>query len=124
MAVASQEDYEEEKKIMLQNRSVATVVVLSIITCGIYSLYWAYVTINALDAQGKSSNMSTTLQFVLMFLGVGYIIFALNADANLNSIKASRGIPTVDNQVVYLILGVVFPIVLIALVQNEINQLV
>lgn len=27
---------------MFKNRSVATVIILSIVTCGIYALYWSY----------------------------------------------------------------------------------
>ena len=32
--------------------------------------------------------------------------------------------PTADNKVLYMVLGFIIPIVLVALVQNEINQIV
>lgn len=108
---------------MLQQRSVATVIILSIITCGIYSLYWSYVTINALDEEGGASNMSPILQFVLMFFYVGMVLFGINANANINSIRERRGLPTRDNQIAWLLLGLFIPIVLVGIVQNEINQL-
>ena len=107
----------------MKNRSVATVIILSIVTCGIYELVWLWNTIHELDAEGQASNMSPTVQFILMFLYVGYIFFGINADANLNSIKAKRGIPTTDNKVLYIVLGIFVPIVLVGLVQNEINKL-
>ncbi len=108
---------------MLKNRSVATVIIFSIITCGIYMLYWFWVTIEALDTEGQSSNMSPIVQFILLFFYVGEIIFALNADSNLNAIKAKRGLPASDNKIIYIVLALFIPIVLVALVQNEINQL-
>ncbi len=108
---------------MLKNRSVAVVIILSIVTCGIYSLYWLWTTIDALDKEGQASNMSAIVQFILMFFYVGFILFAINADANINAIKAKKGMPTTDNKVLYIILGIIFPIVLVALVQNEINKL-
>lgn len=108
---------------MLKNRSVATVIILSIVTCGFYSLYWTYVTMDALDKEGQSSNMPVIAQFLLCFFYVGYLIFGMNANANLNAIKQSRGIATTDNQVLWMVLGFFVPIVLIAIIQNEINQL-
>lgn len=108
---------------MLQNRNVVTVIILSIVTCGIYSLYWSYVTMKALDEEGNASNMPFIVQFILLFCYIGYIIFALNANNNLNAIRAKKGLPAKDSMVLFLILGVVFPIALVALVQNDINEL-
>ena len=108
---------------MLQNRSIATVIILSIVTCGIYSLYWAYVTITALDEEGQASNMPAIVQFLLFFVYVGYILFAINANNNLNAIRAKKGLPQKDQMMVYLLLGIFIPIVLVALVQMEINEL-
>lgn len=109
---------------MLKERNVVTVILLSIVTCGIYSLYWTYVTMDALDKEGQASNMPVIAQFLLLFVYVGYILFGINADANINAIKEKKGIATTDNKVLWLILGLIIPIVLIALIQNEINQLV
>lgn len=106
---------------MLQKKSVATVVVLSIVTCGIYELIWYWNTIKALDAEGQSSNMTCGIQFLLMFLYVGGFIFGINADANMNAIRARKGLPPVDNKLLWVILGFV-PIVQVALVQMAINE--
>lgn len=109
---------------MLKERNVVAVILLSIVTCGIYSLYWTYVTMDALDKEGQASNMPVIAQFLLLFVYVGYILFGINADANINAIKEKKGVATTDNKVLWLILGLVCPIILVALIQNEINQLV
>lgn len=110
---------------MLTRREIVTVILLSIVTCGIYSIYWTYVTMEALDREGQSSNMPVIAQFLLaLFLGsVGYLLFGMNANANLNAIRARRGYPQKDDQVLYMILGFVIPIVLVCMVQDEINKL-
>lgn len=108
---------------MLKNRNIALVIVLSLVTCGIYSLYWTYVTMDALDKEGQASNMPVIAQFLLCFFYVGYILFGINADANINAIKARKGMPAQDNKVLWLILGLVFPVALVVLVQLEINKL-
>lgn len=109
----------------MTKRSVATVIILSFVTCGIYALYWLYVTAQELENEGQTGSVSPTVQLVLtIFLGVvGYIMFGIAADANLNSARAKRGLPMNDNKVVYILLGLFIPIVLIGLVQSEINKL-
>ncbi|MGN0609506.1 MAG: DUF4234 domain-containing protein [Oscillospiraceae bacterium] len=108
---------------MIKRRSVATVIILSIVTCGIYGLYWYWQAMHELDAAGQKSNMDPTLQFVLLFLYVGGIIFAINADENINAVRANRGLPPKDNKVLWIIIFIFFPIVGIGLVQNEMNEI-
>lgn len=109
----------------MQNRSVATVIILTIVTCGIYALYWVYTTAAALEEEGRTGGLSAGVQLVLtLFFGsVGYALFGYYADNNLNAIRARRGMPASDNKVLYIILGIFLPIVLIGIVQNDINKL-
>ena len=111
---------------MLKNRSIASVIILTIVTCGIYGLYWVYDTMHGLElTSGKESgvNAMACLLLCIFVAPVGYILFGLGANEQLNMIKEQRGIPTEDNQVMYMILGFFLPIVLIPLVQDEINKL-
>ena len=112
---------------MLQNRSIAMVIILGLVTCGIYPLYWLYQTATGLENEGHSgAGLDPVLIVVisLFFPYVGYLLFGMAADQNLNNIKSPRGMPTADNKVMYMVLGFLIPIVLVALVQNEINQIV
>ena len=105
----------KEEILMLKNRNIVTVILLSVVTCGIYSLYWTYVTMDALDQEGQSSNMPVIAQFILCFFYVGFLLFGLNAEANLNAIKAKKGMPAADNKILWMVLGLLVPI--------EINKL-
>lgn len=109
----------------MTNRSVATVIILTIVTCGIYGLYWLYVTADGLENYGRTGSITPVVQLVLaIFIPVaGFVLFGIAANDNLNSIRAQRGLMPVDNKVVYILLGLFLPIVLIGLVQNEINKL-
>ncbi len=111
---------------MLTNRSVVTVIILTIITCGIYGWYWVYKTAQELEDAGQSGsgvNPTVTLILCIIFPYVGFLLFGMNADQNLNNIKMRSGRPTTDNKVLYMILGFIIPIVLVGLVQSEINKL-
>lgn len=109
----------------MTNRSVATVIILTIVTCGIYGLYWLYVTADGLENYGRTGSISPVVQLVLaIFIPVaGFVFFAIAANDNLNSIRAQRGLMAVDNKVAYILLGLFIPIVLMGLVQNEINNI-
>ena len=65
----------------------------------------------------------TTLM-MLFFTNLGGALLGLDADDNLNAIKASNGMPQVDNKVLWIVLGVLIPIVTVALVQYEINNMI
>ena len=112
---------------MLQNRSIVSVIILTIVTCGIYGLYWVYDTMNSLEqTTGHESgvNALATLLLCIFIEPVGFVMFGIGANEQLNRIKEQRGIPTTDNQVMYILLGLFLPIVLIPIVQDEINKLV
>lgn len=108
---------------MLENKNVVTVILLSIVTCGIYSLVWYWKTMNALHNEGQRSLFDPIIQFILLFFYVGNIFFAICADSNLNAIREKRGLPAKDNKVLYIVLAIVLPIAMVAIIQNDINEL-
>ncbi len=112
---------------MLTKRSVAAVIIFSLLTCGIYAAWWTYVTCDALHRQEqRTAPIPPILTALMMFFssGVGGALLAIDADDHINSIKVKHGMPTADNKVVWLILGIFIPIVAIALVQYEINMMI
>ena len=111
---------------MLEKRSVATVVVLSLITCGIYMIYWTYVTCTALQQQGKQTSIPVILTTLMMlfYSSAGGLLLGIDADDNTNAIKAMHGMPKKDNKILWMLLGFFIPIVTVALVQAEINAMI
>ncbi len=109
----------------LTKRGIVQVIIFSIITCGIYLFFWVYVTARDLQAVAGRSSFSPALILLLTILvaPAGFILLALEADEDLNAIRAQRVLPAADNRVLWVVLGVIFPIVAVALIQNEINHL-
>ena len=111
---------------MFTKRSIPVFILLSLVTCGIYTLVWYWSAMTELyRAGGKSiGNLEPVVQFILLFFYVGGIFFALNADDNLNAVREQRGLPRQENKVLYVVLEVLgLGIVSCALIQNEMNQL-
>ena len=111
---------------MLKERSVVGVIILTIVTCGIYGIYWTYDSISSMEqVSGHESSIGAVviLLLVLLFGPVGYLLFGMAADEQLNYIKTMRGGQAVDNKVMYMLLGFFIPIVLIPIVQDEVNRL-
>lgn len=110
---------------MIEKRSVVSVILLSIITCGIYMVWWTYVTCCALQREGgKTSIPPVATTLLMLFTGVGGVLLGIDADDNVNAIKFNRGIPQTDNKVLWIVLGLFLPIATVGLVQHEINQII
>lgn len=111
---------------MLTKRSVASVIVFSILSCGIYAVWWTYVTCTDMQTQGHKTSIPPVLTMLMMlfFSNIGGALLGLDADDNLNAIKAQHGMPQTDNKVLWILMGVLIPYVTIGLVQYEINNMI
>lgn len=109
----------------MQRKNIVTIVILTIITCGIYGLYWTYVTVDAFDRNGAEGKFNALITLILCLFtgGIGYLLFGMSANESLNKVRQQKGLPVKDDQIIYMVLGFFIPIVLIALVQDEINRL-
>lgn len=107
----------------MQKRSVLAVVLLSIITCGIYELYWYYVMAEDMNAK-DSTKPSLTNFIVAILLGIItcgiYLIYW-----QFRFYEKSDAITKKQNLIVYFILAFFgFSIISNALLQNDINEIV
>ena len=107
----------------MTKRSIATVIILTIVTCGIYGWWWVYTTSQELhQASGISKFDPVLLLLLTIFVApVGYIMFAYDAATCIDKVNADRGVSS-DSMVGYILLGIFIPIVLIGIVQNDINK--
>lgn len=105
----------------LENRNIVKCIILSFVTCGIYSIIWA-VKIAKDAVKVKDVNDDGLLEILLcVFLPfVGCFL----AERKLNDGCQACGIEHKDNSVLYLILGL-FGLYLVsfALMQNDLNKI-
>ena len=107
----------------MQKRSVATVVILSIITCGIYTIVMSYIIINEMEREGaKPAVPSVVVLLLMIFAGsVGGALLGYAGNDALNQVRRQWGLPEQDNLVLWLVLGIFFPLITLALIQNSVN---
>ncbi len=112
---------------MIQQRNIALCVVLSIITCGIYGIYWFICMHDDTNtAAGDSSDVSAVLALVLTIVtcGIYGIYWMYKRGKQIEQAQKNRGLPSTDNSVLYLILSIFgFSWVAMILAQNELNKL-
>lgn len=110
-------------------RSIGLCIVLSIITCGIYAIYWFITLTNDANAASGHAQDGTSggVAFLLTLVtcGIYGIYWAYKMGEKINEAKAMRNMPADSNAgILYLILEVIgLGIVAYALMQNELNKM-
>lgn len=110
---------------MIKQRNIALCIILSIVTCGIYGLYW-YVCITddmnaAAEEQGTTGVMA--LLFTIITCGIYGYFWAYKMGEKVDAVKTKNGVPASNSGILYLILTFFgLGIVAWAIIQNELNQ--
>ena len=104
---------------MIKQRNIAMCIILSIVTCGIYGLYWLVCITD--DMNTATEEQWTTGSMVLLFsivtCGIYSIYWAYKMGEKVDILKAKSGTPTSNSGLLYLILSLFgFGIVVWALV--------
>jgi hypothetical protein len=111
----------------ITKRDIVKCIIFSIITCGIYCLYW-FIKLtddtNTLAGETNGTDGVKALIFTLVTCGIYGYYWAYKQGVKIDSVKAAKGQQTGNLAVIYLILEVVgLGIVAYAMMQNEINNL-
>ncbi len=110
----------------MQKRSVLTVVLLMLVTCGFYTIYLA-AALHEETWRELGTEKSLGMNILLIFVTCGIWLIVLNYETAKNyvSIGQVRGVMTQDNSVLILILTLFgFGIVSNALLQDQQNNLI
>ena len=112
---------------MVQKKSLATAIILSIVTCGIYGIIWF---INLTDDANKVANTpadtsgGTAFLLTLVTCGIYGWLWYYKMGEKLDQASVNRGLPSQSRGLVYLVLGFFgLGIVSYALMQDTINKL-
>ena len=111
---------------MIQQRNIALCIVLSIITCGLYGIYWFICLTNDTNEVSNSNGTSggMALLFTIITCGIYSFYWAYKQGEKIDTAKNSHGIPSSNTGILYLIL-VFFGLGIIAyaLMQDSLNKL-
>lgn len=109
---------------MVKERNIALCIILSIVTCGIYAVYW-FVTLtddtNTISGDTKTSGVMA-LVLTLVTCGIYGLYWAYKCGEKIDSAHQSRGEAASNGGVLYLILYIFGGIIAYALIQNEVNK--
>ncbi len=105
----------------MKQRNIVTCILLSLVTCGIYGIYWAIML--AKEAVAVKDPADDGILEIILMLFLPFLGFFL-AEKKFAEGCIMRGVPHSDNSILYLILGLVgLGIVNFCLMQNDLNKL-
>ena len=115
----------------IQEKNIAICVILSIVTCGIYALYWLYCIAEnsnrVLVATGRQAGTSAGMVVLLSIITCGLyeIYFWYKVCTNLSNIQFKNGYQVTDNSILCLILAIFkLSVVSMCIVQDQINGII
>lgn len=117
-----------ERSIMiLERKNIVTCIILSIVTCGIYGIYWLYCIISDINTiSGDPDSMSPIVVILLSYVTCGIYLFywIYKAGALLDQKAVESGRASESRAILYLILTLCLcGIVAYALIQDSINKI-
>ena len=111
---------------VVNNKSIATAVILSIVTCGIYGIIWfinLVDDVNLVCQDDKQQSGGTVFLLTLVTCGIYGIVWFYQCGKRMYEAGKKYGMDINDNSVMYLILNLVgFGIVNYCLVQSDLNK--
>lgn len=111
---------------MINKRSVGLAVVLSLVTCGIYAIYWFVVLTNEVGKLSGDEGFTGGKHFLLTLVtcGIWSYVWSYQVGKHVSEAQRQRGFMTSDNSVLYLVLTFFgLGIVTYALVQSDVNKM-
>lgn len=112
---------------MIQNRNIAVCIILSLVTCGFYGIYWFICLANDTNTiSGKTGDTSGGVAFLLSLItcGIYGLYWAYKQGEKIDETKTKRGIQSSNSGIVYLLLCFFgLGVVAWALMQDELNKL-
>ena len=111
----------------MKERNIALAIIFTIITCGIYGIYWFIVLNDEAKSYSEDATMvSGGVAFLLTLVtcGIYGIYWAYRMGKAIEMAQSKNGLVATDNSVLYLLLELFgFGIVAYALMQNDINAI-
>ena len=112
----------------MKERNVVTAIILSIVTCGIYGIYWFILLTDDVKFAAKDDKLASgglAFLFTLLTCGIYSIYWAYKMGELVAKAQEDRGLPVKNNAVLYLILNIVgLSIINYVLIQNDMNTIV
>ena len=112
---------------MATKRNIVTCIILSIVTCGIYMLYWMVKMNDEAKAEANTSEGASGIMLIILCIvtcGIYEFYWYFKMGQRMKAAGDNNGVGIEDRGVIYLIVALVgFGIVNICLIQNDLNTI-
>ena len=113
----------------MEKRNIAVSIILTIVTCGIYGIYWFIMltdeTNKFTDNPQQETSGGVAFLLTLVTCGIYGIYWAYKQGEKLDNASVKSGMTNGSRGILYLVLSLVgFSIVAYALMQDSINKLI
>ena len=112
---------------MIQKRNIGLAILFTIITCGIYGLYWFVKITNEANELSGNEGMEGGISLLLVIITCGIYGYFWSYKMGKAMFKAQErlGAQPTDNSILYLVLAIFqLDIISYAIIQSDINDLV
>lgn len=108
----------------INKRQIVVCIILSVITVGIYEIYWMYLLVKNTRTIKNDQSSTVGEMLCLIFIPFYSLFWWYTRGQLVKDIFAEHGYSATGNEIVYLILGICgLGIVSMAIMQNDFNSL-
>ena len=112
---------------VVQERNLALAIVLSLVTCGIYGIYWFIVMTDDVKTASSDTQVASgglAFLFTILTCGIYQVYWGYKMGELMKTAQEAKKLPVKDNSVLYLILNLFgFGIITYALIQSDLNAI-
>ncbi len=113
----------------MEKRNIAVAIILTIVTCGIYGIYWFIMLTDEAnkftDNPQQETNGGIAFLLTIVTCGIYGLYWAYKQGEKLDNASVKSGMTNGSRGILYLVLSLVgFSIVAYALMQDSINKLI
>lgn len=109
-----------------QKKNIAVCVILTLVTCGIYGLYWLYCMVeesNVLTSRPEAASGGMVILLSIVTCNIYHLYWLYRTGEELDRLRVDRGGLPGHLGVLYLVIDLLgFGIVAYALLQSELNE--
>lgn len=112
---------------MIQKRNIGLAIILSILTCGIYGVYWFVKLTDEANylSQDNSTSGGMALLFTIVTCGIYFFFWNYKMGKLIYQAQERAGRMPQDNSILYLVLAIFqLGIVSYCIMQSEINNII
>ena len=106
-----------------ERREPVTVILLSLVTCGFYGIYWIYKVSEETQNYSGEQDMTPVVDTLLCFVPFYSLYWIYKQSQKITRMQTKAGLPPRDEAILHTVLGAFVGIVAIFMFQDNLNKI-